>query len=331
MSCFKNYFVNTVDYDLKVIIMDISSLEFEVSEVRFNEDSQSIDILKNELDTDFDRGVQKFAELYLLDQNVLSKIFMQNVENELILKKLKRWKKIWTVAKWTGITIAAVSLFYSFDADTITQLINASTNGEIIARTVIVITSSGLVVISSGFAAISWCLSGRKHLQYKKLSELQEKDCIAVKKLRIILETWGAMTRSNESLEINRDLDLDLDEKIDRCFKKIKKLPKQIDNIELPSKSKLTSQTINLCDANHPIKRLVNSIVSQQGSEDENKVRFEDKGQQGMDGNSQEYNDENFDSEIKYSWRELQHKLSGIKVRKIYLSKDVFVKNPLYR
>lgn len=308
--------------------MDIHSVELEVSS--FDEDSQSIfDVLKKELDSDFDRGIQKFAELYLLDQNVLSKIFMQKIENELTLKKLKLWRKIWNVAKWTGITIAAVSLFYSFTADMIAQLVKTTSNGRLIARTVIVTTSSGLVVISSVFAAISWCLSGRKHLQYKKLSELQEKDNIAVKKLRVILETWGAMARSNESLETSRDMGLD--EKIDRCFKKIKKLPKQIDDIELPSKSKLTSQTISLCDGSHPVKRLVNSIISQQGSEEENGVPFEDKGQQGIDRNSQDYIEEISDQQIKNSWIELQRMTGGIKIKKIYLESGVFIKNPLYR
>jgi hypothetical protein len=283
---------------------------------------------------DIDRGIKLLSDTifsHTEDENDYSTIITDLIErNETSLHQVATYnasKKRWHTWKWVGICLTVTTVAIVLFADLFDQSLDTTEGSEKTFRRVLISVGAAGTALTAAFSAFSYYMEGKRNARYKRELGLQQPDNELVKKLRMILENWGALQRAQDDYRSQ----VDVNKSAKQCFKHIKDLP---EDKGLPPKSCMASVTLQLLNEEHPAKRSASKIkeleesISPRSSLDEDNKAFKDLGQKGsIDFRSSippkiskaEY-------EIACQWKDLQQAMGGL-----YIDEFYFGENRIYR
>lgn len=279
--------------------------------------------------SDVDLGIQLLSDAIFAHSSqennydtIAQDLLAQTELNERALVDLKKSEKRWNKWKWGMAVLTVVTLAVTFFADSFDQLIDTDKGRQRTVRIVLILAGGALAIISAIFGFIAQRIEGNKNSRYKRKVGLQQNETDMVKKMRVILENWGALRRAREDYRS----EVDVNKSVKECFKNIKQLPDTISDKQLPPKSTLASMTLQLLDDEHPTKKIANKIktveesISPPNSPVENGKSFKDLGQKGTlqfdSGTLPNCTSEEL--EVTDLWRQLQKQMGGLYIDELF-------------
>ncbi|MEC7838836.1 MAG: hypothetical protein VX777_02215 [Chlamydiota bacterium] len=237
--------------------------------------------------SDFDRGLQKLSDhFYTGSQNteyrdIAKKLLDEGQEINERLEDLEKWEKKWKKGKVRGCVATVTILVVEAFAAAFTQFSDPENSTE---RNIGGGATTGIAVFAlatGAFSLFAWWKCGRKYNKAREIRELSKDDMELISKMRIIIESIGAIDGSQNTGKPYAEID----EHRKNCFNAIKELPDNIEEKNLPGKSKLASLTVKVLsenlNENHPLNTNVKNIenISKQiNGSDDNDDNFEDHG-----------------------------------------------------
>lgn len=284
---------------------------------------------RKELDpelSDMDRGIQLLSEALFAHakgekdyQELVNDLLAENERNQTTLVNFQASERRWNYWKWVGacltVTVVATVLF----ADLFDQSLDTTEGTRRTVRRVLISVGAVGTALTAAFSYIAYRLEGKRHGQYENQLGLQQNDNEMVKKLRIVLENWGALQRSQKDYLS----EVDVNKCAKQCFKNIKDLP---EDKELPPKSCMASMTLQLLSDEHPAKQTAKKIkeleeeISPRGKDDDDNKGFVDLGQKGTLDWSSSVGD--VELEIARQWKALQQHMGGLYIDEFYVDRN---------
>ncbi len=276
--------------------------------------------------TDIDRGIQLLSEALFAHAKgesdyieLVNDLLTENDRNLTLVEDYKTSERSWNRWKWVGgcltVSVVAVVLF----ADLFDQALDTTEGTQKTVRRALISIGAIGTVVTTIFSYIAYRMEGKRHDQYENQLGLQQPDNEMVKKLRLVLENWGALQRSQKDYLS----EVDVNKCAKQCFKNIKDLP---DDKELPSKSCMASMTLQLLSDEHPARQTANKIkkleetITPRGKDDEDNKGFVDLGQKGTLDLSNSPND--VEIEIAHQWKTLQQQMGGLYIDEFYHNRN---------
>lgn len=290
--------------------------------------------------SDLDLGLQFFSEFtasHLPDGQSVDTVKLlieQDAVKKLRLQKIEKSRVRWRRTKKVGIYVTNFSTIFTAVAGLLALfLASSSDNTTRQAITAIAVISIAIPVLAAFGTAIAWKYQGKRQVQLENETNLHEEDIDAVKKMRTVIEAWGAMKRAQQ----DETQSVDLDRKIKECFKKIQQLPEKASPTrQIPDKTVLASATITLLPNDHPLNQTISQMVSLKAPDSETDSdsgeypSFHDIGQK--DRRNQPTIQTNPDTPENRScdhWKKMQHLMHGLYVQKLLVGRHQEIINPL--
>ncbi|MEM1282289.1 MAG: hypothetical protein AAGG81_01905 [Chlamydiota bacterium] len=288
----------------------------DMSQVINNQTASDADL------TDIDRGIRLLSETIFTHGNpeqnyktIVNDILLENKRNKTLIDNYEASEKRWNKWKWVSGCLTVATLAIVLFGDLFDQSLNTSEETELTVGKVLISVGSVFTVVTALFSAFSYWKQGREHEHQEQQLCLQQADNEMVKKLRIVLENWGALERAQE----NHFAEVDINKKANQCFKHIKDLPK---DKQLPPKSCMASMTLQLLSDDHPTKQTANTIkkleeeLLPRSDHDEENKGFVDLGQKGTIDSTAPSN--RSELEVIRQWKNLQQQMRGLYIDELY-------------
>lgn len=285
------------------------------------------DIPVYRVSSDMDRGLEllssalgKHTHNNQTYKKIVEDLIDANQKNQQLLESYKASEIRWNRWKWTGFAVDGVAIALTFFAELYTRAFdtNQDNKSNRAAHQAIAVCGLAGVILTSAFAFMAYWIEGAKFEQYEKQLGLQEKDNALVKKLRMILENWGALLRAQE----NPESEVDANSSAKKCFKQIKDLPENEHDERLPPKfrAKLASVTVQLLDEDHPAKQAVHDLLELEknsprspSDEEQSSQGFQNMGQQAAQNSVPvPLHMEEHEQKIENLWKLLQANMHGL-------------------
>lgn len=308
-----------------------------------NHDQTTITIVPND-DSDLDRGLNfltNFINSHYPGENGVNAVellFDQNVRNQREIHQLEISKRKWSRTKKLCLLITIAATAYAVFANILDQLLSPNDRRQQDVRIAIVISASLLGVAASFISFIAWLLQGKKTEELEKARAMQAPDNDMVKKIRSIIEAWGALDKARQDESIL----VDVNGKIKSCFKNIKELPPPTEE-KFPHRNLLVSATINLLPDDHPLNQKIIKLIPEPSpqnahapqktdsdSDSTDDPSFHDIGQKILRSASTILQHSDAAARLcSQRWKKIEDLMGGLHVKELITVKGVLV-NPLH-
>lgn len=299
-----------------------------------------VSITNHEEKSDLDRGLEFFAEFvdshFPDDQRIdaVKLLFDQDMQRQRQISALEKSSKRWNKTKKITLIITLSTSLYAIIADLLDQLLNPNTRRQQDVRIAIVVSAILLTAMAGAISYFAYWMQGKKNEKLKQALELHEPDIEMVKKIRAIMESWGALMKAQDDC----DSCIDVNGKIKTCFKNIKKIPIETPAGTVADRNILVSATVTLLPADHPLNETIIKLATPRkpglraDSDSSDDGSFHDIGQKthrrhrrtnALSSCSEE--------QVFKNWERIEQLMDGLYVERIYAGKDNELINPMPR